>query len=169
MPEDFKTFAVTAFKNGLSQDQFKDVMNGILSPQWEAMDVIASEHKEEMKELNAEWGMAYDTNMSKVKNFLMLTDAPDGIVELATSDAMSAAELKWIHAVATATKSEIELTKGQGTQPDMISPVEAQEKIQEMLNNSEHAFWNSSSPLHKEATNKMVKLQELAHPKQKMG
>jgi hypothetical protein len=159
VPEDFEAFSKIAHKHGLSKDQFKGILNDLLGPQWEQQDQLSAEQTEAMKALGKEWGAAYEQNLTTVKNFLRLTDAPEGIVELLSQGAMSPEEIKWIHSVARATKSEAEIAnQGNGDNPAMISPDEAQARISEIMNNPSHAYWNAADPSHDRAVRKVVEL-----------
>lgn len=165
IPDDFAAFAEAAHKNGLTQDQFRGVLGEILGSAWEGSDAVEAAQAEEMKGLKTEWGQAFDQNIDQVKNFLRLTEAPEGIMDLVENGAMSPTEIQWIHSIATKTASSTELAKQTTTTvPNMLTPGEAQEKISEMLNNSEHPYWNNSDIGHKRAINRMVELQRMANP-----
>lgn len=162
VPEDFNNFAAVAHKHGLSQTQFKGILGDILQAQWDANEVAEHDHGESLKGLATEWGAKHDINMSQVGNFLRLTNAPSGIVELFSEKAMSVDEIKWLHSIANGTKSATELADMQDPSNDELTPEEAQVKIQEMLNNKQHAYWNATDPTHKAAVQKMIDLQRMA-------
>lgn len=164
LPSDFSSFAEVAHKYGLTQDQFRGVVKEVVSGQQEQMSATEAQQKTEMSNLAKEWGQAYDQNVAQVKNFLRLTDAPEGIVELISEGAMSPQEIKWIHSVATATRSPVELATQKQEQQNALTPMEAHSRIQEMLNNHEHPYWNQTDPRHKDAVNKMLEYQSAAHP-----
>lgn len=164
VPSDFSQFSTIAHKHGLSQKQFQGIMSEILDSSFETQDNLEHEQAEALKGLSKEWGAAYEDRMKQVKNFLRLTDAPEGLVELVSNDALSPDELKWIHSVATSTQSDVELAKMQDPQNVALSPYEAQNQIQEMLNNPDGPYWDASSPNHKRAIERMLELQKMAHP-----
>lgn len=158
IPSDFEAFSKVAHKHGLSKQQFEGLLKDILEPQWEQQDSLAADQAQAMKELGKDWGAAYDQNMSMVKNFLRLTDAPEGIVELLSEGAMSPEEIKWIHSVAKATKSDTELANQEVQNPAAVTPDEAQARISEILNNPDHAYWNAADPGHQRAVRKVLEL-----------
>jgi hypothetical protein len=165
IPGDFESFAQVAHKHGLTQDQFKGVLNDIVTQQVTQSETLQAQQNEEMKALSIEWGLAFDNNLSAVKNFLRLTDAPEGIVDLIAEGAMSPAEIKWIHSIATQTKSSTELAnQGQGNNSGMLPPAEAKDRIQEILNNQDHPYWRADDPRHHDAVKKMVELHKMANP-----
>lgn len=164
VPPDFEAFAQTAHKHGLSQEQFRGILGEVLGGQWDQLEVMEAQQKDAMEALANEWGLAYDKNITAVKNFLRLTDAPEGIVELIAGGAMSPAEIKWLQSIATSTKSATELVTHDQERQVAMTPVEAQNQIQEMLNNAEHPYWKATDPRHNEAVRKMLELQKFAHP-----
>lgn len=164
VPGDFESFAKVAHKHGLTQEQFRGVLNDVLSGQWEQAEIAESEQNQEMSQLSQEWGQAFDQNLSAVKNFLRLTDAPEGVVDLISEGAMSPAEIKWLHSIASSTKSPTELVTQQTQQETALTPSEARTRIQEMMNNPEHPYWNATDPRHQDAIQKMLKLQKAANP-----
>lgn len=165
IPEDLSGFAEIAHKHGLTTGQFNGLLGDILQSQWDGMEADTHAQGEEMKKLQTEWGAAFEGNMAMVKNFLRLTDAPEGLVDLLADKAMSPAEIKWVHGIATAMKDEAELAKLKDVTPEAkMTPVEAAAKIQEIMDNREHPYWNAANPLHKKAVEDMLDLQRLANP-----
>lgn len=165
VPEDFSTFAAVAHKHGLSQTQFRGILGDLLGPQWAAMETAENDQKEALSALAGEWGFKFDEHMNTVKNFLRLTDAPAGLVELISEGAMSTDEIKWLHNIASQTKSQVELNKQPASQPEgLLSPEEARMQISEMLNNPDHPYWVATDPAHQAAVQKMLKLQQMANP-----
>ena len=165
-PDDLGIIAEVAHKAGLSQDQFKTMVDNIMESKWTQEDQYEAEHKEAMAGLATEWGQAYDGNMAGVRNFLKLTDAPEGIVDLITQGAMSPEEIKWLHKVATQTKSSVELADQQQQRQAALTPAEAQMRIAELLDNP--AYWDAANPLHKSLQQKMLEYQQAAAPNARM-
>lgn len=163
-PEDLSGFAEVAHKHGLTQEQFRGIIGEVVGSQHQANEIAASQQREEMKSLSKEWGLAFDGNITAVKNFLRLSDAPEGIVDLITEEAMSPAEIKWLHSIATSTASPTELVQQQTTQEAELTPYEAKNRIAEMMNNPEHPYWNATDPRHKDAIDTMLKYQKAANP-----
>jgi hypothetical protein len=161
VPSDFESFSKIAHENGLTDKQFKGILGKVLEEQWAEADSNAAAQAEEIVKLKGEWGTAYDQNMSRVKNFLRLTDAPEGIVDLFAENAMSPTEIRWIHSLAEQMKSAPELAELQTAQILTITPAEAREKIEEIMGNREHAYWNPNDPRHEDAKRKVVELHRL--------
>lgn len=164
VPPDFESFSKLAHKYGLSQDQFRGILKDVVADQKVQLETQSAEQKQELKKLSEEWGVAFDQNIGKVKNFLRLTDAPEGIVDLISNGAMSPEEIKWIHSIATQTKSPTELAEQDKNYTAALTPSEARNRIQEMLNNQDHPYWNATDPRHKEAIDKMIEYQRAANP-----
>lgn len=165
IPSDLAKFREAAHKAGLSQQQFESVLGEVLGDVYQQQEVVEAEQAAEMKELQKEWGNAFDERMETVSNFLKLSDAPDGIRDLYENGAMSPAEIRWIHDVATKTASKQELAS-QGTEGTerTMTPAEAQAQIQEIMANNAHPYWNAQDPRHTSARQKMMELQIAAHP-----
>ena len=108
IPADFERFSKIAHENGLSNKQFKGILSKVLEEQWTNQDINDIAQKEEFGKLAKEWGVAFDNNIGQVKNFLLLTDAPEGIVELISEGAMSTTEIKWLHDLATKMRTGVE-------------------------------------------------------------
>jgi hypothetical protein len=164
LPSDFSGFAAMAHKAGLTNDQFKGVMTDIMAEQDTQTGINEALQRDEIKALATEWGAAYEQNMAAIKNFLLLSDAPEGLVTLLAEGTMSTNEMKWIHQVATATKSTTELNTQPNNAVIVMTPSEARNQIQEMLNNQEHPYWKGADPRHNDAVSRMVELQKLANP-----
>lgn len=164
IPEDFEAFAEAAHKAGLSQEQFKSVLDGVLGNVWQQNEALEFEQQEAMKQLSQEWGLSFDQRMGVVQNFLKLTEAPEGIQNLLENGAMSPAEIKWIHEIATKTASTTELASQQSQGDAPLSPQEAKERINEIIANNDHPYWNAADPRHKQAVAKMLEYQKAAAP-----
>lgn len=151
-----------AHESGITQSQFEKFIGGMMANEYEREDQANVIHKEEMASLHKEWGFSTDHKMDAVANWLKLTDAPESIQGLAANKSMSAADYMWLHGVATSTKSNSELTNlPKDESSALLSPGEAGVKIQEMLDNGEHAYWNAAHRGHKAAINRMVELQRM--------
>jgi hypothetical protein len=164
MPTDFQNFAVVAHKFGLTQAQFEGMMGDVLGTMWEGQSTMEGNHKNEIDELGTEWGQAFKTNMSIVENYLNLSKAPTGIIEMFKEGTMSADEISWLHSVATTTKSATELSQQHSDQQVALTPAAAQDQIQEIMNNRDHPYFKPADPRNKQAIKRMIELQSAAHP-----
>lgn len=163
LPDDYASFATIAHEAGLSQTQFNQMLGKIMENEWQSADIAETEQAAAMKELSKEWGVAYDQNLSHVKNFLRLTDAPEGIVDLISEGAMSPTEIKWLHSIATQTKAPKELVDIESDQKAALTPEEARARIQELLNAGQDGpYFNAAHPGHKDAMAKMHEYQKAA-------
>lgn len=162
LPFDFKQFSELAFENGLTQNQFKGILTKVMEQQSTEAEMAEAEHKTEMDALNKEWGMAFDQNMSRVKNYLDLTDAPEGIKKMFEEGVMSADEVKWINEIATRTRSDVEIATQEGKSNNgALSPGEAQARINEIQANEEHPYWNPTDPRHEQAKKDFINLHRM--------
>ena len=151
-----------AHEAGITQTQFEKLVGGMQAMEYEQNDHLDVLQREDMATLQKEWGFATDQKMEAVANWLKLTDAPESIQELAASKGLSAADYVWLHGIATSTRAASELTNlPKDETQTVLSPDEAEIKIQEMLNNHEHPYWNAAHRGHKAAIERMVELQRM--------
>lgn len=118
--------------------------------------------KEGRDNLMREWGVTFDEKQAKAINTLKQTGAPADLIKAAEEGKVSADTLKWADTIAKSLGSEgapsIEDGKGGSTK---MTPDEAQQMVREIMNNKEHAYWNSRDPGHKKAIERMVELNRM--------
>jgi hypothetical protein len=163
-PANLKAFAEIAFNNGLNQKQFNSMVKSIVDSESAIVEASSEEQKEALRNLHAEWGMAYDTNVRAVQNYLEMTEAPEVLVEMIKEGEMSPGEMKWIFGMASQNKAAMELAKQPASTVTIMTPEEALNQISEIMNNSAHPYWNPSDPGNARAIKRMVELQQLANP-----
>lgn len=165
IPPDLNGFNKIAFDQGLSQKQYEGMMTAVMAGVVETQSLSTAEMKDAMTSLATEWGMTFENRMMMVKNFLKMSDAPEGLDALLSSGEMAPDEIKWMYAMATKMKSPTELAEFKQEQPgEVISTVEAKNRISEMLNNRDHPYWKPADPRNKDAIRTMLKLQQMANP-----
>lgn len=153
-----------AHEQGLNKDQFKNMLNSVLeldAQQYKAhMDAVTAEQDA----IKKEWGSAYDERSTQVIRMLELTQAPEGVVEMAKNGQLGADTLKWMYSVSKNFKGEgTNLVSDQGNS-GALTPAEAQQRISEIYANKEHPYFVADHPEHKDALQKMIKLQKAANP-----
>jgi hypothetical protein len=164
VPENIKAFAEIAFNNGLNQAQFQKMVSSIMEGEAAQMEQTDEAQIADLRNLHAEWGMKFDENVRIIGNFLKLTDGPEVLQDMLKEGQMSTSEMKWLHNIASQTKSAVELAQQPAGTVTVLTPDMAQASIQEMLNNQKHPYWNPADPGHKKAVERMVELQQMANP-----
>lgn len=171
-PEDFpidndriEALRKLAHENGLTRDQFKGVLSQVLE-----MDAAAYRQQKQAQEadinsLKQEWGSAFDERNQRAAKMLELTQAPQGIIEMAKQGQLGADVAKWLYNISNNFKGEgMNMAQEQGGRRH-LTPDEAQAQINEIYANRQHPFWIASHPEHKAALNKMIELGKYADPK----
>lgn len=163
LPEDLSKFAEAAHEAGLTQKQYNSVLSAVLGDVYKNQEIAQNQQNDEMKALQGEWGAAFEGKVNTVKNFLRLSKAPEGILDLVENDAMSPTEIKWLLGLAEGTQNPTELAGQNGNLggSDFMTPQEAQEAINDIMGNPQHAYFNPMDPLNKAAMEKMVKLHRI--------
>lgn len=153
----------TALSAGLTKKQFDKFASTLIEGEKSQSLAGKQATKESLDGLGKEWGMAYDARTAQAIDALEKTGAPAALVEQAKNGGVGADTLKWAYSLANSlgTEGMHVATQEGGASPD--SPDEARAKIQEILNNKEHAYWDRSNPLNKSASEKMVELQRQAN------
>lgn len=153
-PDTIAAFRPVAHEAGLNQKQFEAIVEKMSANSGQRMEQAMQNHQAQMQALRGEWGLAFDQNMKvadKVKQeFFPHLDLP--------IDKMDAHSVRSLQMLGKALGGEkINLTQDAGDS-SAITPAEAKEKINEILENREHAYWNSQHPGHKAAVQKVVEL-----------
>lgn len=149
-----------AHKAGLTPAQFKDVVSGML--EYDKVGLAAQEQTkmEQMRDLKLEWGLAFDDQKQiaeKVRE-TFLDFIPEGQMDARTLRALNVIGKQMLDSGGNVGDLRNETSEG------ALTPADAKAQIQEIMDNMEHAYWNSSDPGHQAALDKMVELQAAAHP-----
>lgn len=160
-------FKKMAHKWNLTDKQFKGLALDMIGVD----DGVTAANKElAVNNLNAvksKWGEAHADNMKLVNIALVATKAPESMVNSVKTGEAGVETVEWLYAVG----KQLGGAEGNnfGDEFDEInkkramSPAEAQDAINEINNNKDHAFWQQDSYAgHKEAVQKMVQLMRWA-------
>jgi len=164
IPPNIRKFAEIAFSQGLTQEQFQNMVDQITGSESQIIEQTSEEQRQALQNLHAEWGMKFDENVRIINNFMKMTQAPESLIEMLEEGEMDTTEMKWLHSIATQTKSAVELAQQPNITSSVVTPQEAQAKISEILNNPQHPYWNAADPGHKAAIQKMVEYHRMANP-----
>lgn len=160
-----ESFKEAAFKAGLSQKRYEEVLSSLISPAIGENEKAAGLRLADKAKLAETWGAAHERNSTIVANFLAQTDAPKGVTDALTAGTVDSTTMVWLHNMAT--KS---LGKGENFQQDnsasgVMTPDEAAIKISEIRNNKTHPYNNRMDPGNKSAKKFMRELYLLKNPK----
>ena len=150
-------FKQMAYEAGLTQSQFEKITLGMSKKTLENANIAQSERQTGQSELKTEWGAAYNQNLAiaeKIKNeHFQHLDFPIGELDSGT--------IKSLHSLGKAMIGEgMEITNTDGSDA-IMTPAEAKTKIDEILTNKDHAYWQRQHPGHKAAIERVIDLHKL--------
>ena len=158
--ERMTALAGIAHEANLTKDQFKTVMEKVTELDTLATTAQAEAHAEAWKGLEKEWGSTMDERVNTAMAIAKATKAPEFMQEAIQKKEVSPEFVKWMFALS-------ESFKGEGVNMDMggqtdgkMTPIEAKEKIAEIMANREHPYWKADP----DALKRMVELQGYANP-----
>ena len=151
-----ETFRAIAHRNGLSEKQFDNIVNGITDVNIAKAATTLGMVKANQDALKETWGAAHAQNTEMVGVFAEKTNAPPSIQAAVKDGIMDQASMEWIHSMAVALGPEGSgIAMDKTTAPGVLTPTEAKAQISEIMNNSKHDYWNTASLGHKDARTKM--------------
>lgn len=165
-------FREAAHKHNLTKEQFEGVMKDVLGADAASYENVMAEVEKSKQQLKSEWGQAYDQRVGTVNKLIESTGAPDSLVQMAKNGDLDPSVVKWMYDLTVRMGSDeslnLSVDHGQGS----MTPSEANDRLNEILSNREHPYWNASHPDHKNAVDKVIKLGRAASPadaNQKVG
>jgi len=154
-----------AHESGLTKDQFSSMVSRVMELDAQTVQQQQQQTQEQLTQLKAEWGSAFDERNSQVIKMMELTQAPDIIVDMAKKGQVSPDVLKWMYSMSNNFKGEgVNLASDQGGNRK-LTPSEAEAQISEIYSNRAHPFFQADHPEHKSAISRMIELQKAANPK----
>lgn len=153
-----------AFDNGLSAEQFKAMIDSDIAAtkaQWETTKTAAEQDKSKLKQ---QWGEAYERNTKIVADLAQTTGAPEAIVEMAKSGELSSDVATWLYQLSAQISTKEGTTFRDSGGSNVMTPSEAQARIDEIMHNRSHPYWVASHPDHKRAIETIVQLSGYADP-----
>ena len=122
--------------------------------------------KEQEAILTKEWGMASEAKYNEVLAFAKISDAPESLVKALENRTASAAEVLWVHSLTQAVNEDLNLADQMKKKAEdiVLSPEEANARIDEMYANPDHPIHHQSHPNYKAAQDKLVNLMRMANP-----
>lgn len=153
--DQLKGFAQAA---GMTQRQFNTFADKLATSARDNNLTANAAIEEARTALYKEWGQATDERKALIRGWMDKTEAPEELRELFEDGNMDASTMKWLHTVASSFKDTVKpLDKDDKTRDEAITPGEATEKINEILNNP--AYFDTADPLNKVLRERMLKYQ----------
>ncbi len=153
-----------AFDQGLSADQFKAMIDADVNFAKQQADAGKSANEADKAKLKEKWGEAYSRNLGIVANMAQSTGAPQALVDLVKTGDITADVADWLYQLSNQVSTKEGSTYRDSNGSNVMTPSEAQSRIDEIMNNRSHPYWVASHPDHKRAIQTMVELAGYADP-----
>ena len=146
-----------AHELGLSKSQLKGLDQKLRSAELQGTNESQEAFTAGLKELRQEWGLVHDDRVNQAKKIAEIF-----FPHLDKDTPFSAAELKAFHSIAKqlGTKNK-EIVDHENNDPNLISPNEAEDQINEIRANAKHPYFDRLAPGHKQAKAKMSRLYKI--------
>lgn len=163
----YESLKPIAHKHGLTKNQYQGVIKDFAEAQ--LVDVVAQNKEATTKreELFKTWGATKDTKLATIVSLIEKTQAPAELGQLVVKGRLDAASLDWLDRIATqfgGSEGVNLLDDKSGGKSNVMTPLEAQGLIDDIMDNRDHAYWKAAHPGHKAALDRMLQLQKFAHP-----
>lgn len=165
-PNTLNQFTELAHSIGLTNEQAAKLAQFESARYKDYEESIVEGRNKAEEALKAEWGQDYDNRLLGAKEVLNVykDKYPEAINELVQGPAgNNPAFLSMLSELYGSLKESGTLQVSQRVNYGM-STTEAKEQINDIMDNSSHAYFNENDPGHREAVNKMSKLFETAYP-----
>lgn len=169
---DFSTvevFRPIAHKAGITQKQWDIIVSEMTAANLKEFQNRRAGLEQSVKELQTEWGAAYDANYEVAQMVAKVTDAPNSLLEALDKKVADPGTVKWLYKVAAQLGGDekVKLALDKNDKDGKLTPKEAKTRINEILGNKEHPYWDKQHPSNKDAIELMLELQRLANPEPK--
>lgn len=160
-----ESFKEPAFKAGLSQEKYEEVLSSIITPSIGAHEQTLDLQRADRAKLAETWGAAHERNSTVVTNFLKQTDAPEGVMGALKAGTIDSSTMLWIHSLASKSIGNQGDFQKDNSDSGVMTPEEASIKISEIRNNAKHPYNNRMDPGNAAAKKYMRELYLLKNPK----
>ncbi|MES0344008.1 MAG: hypothetical protein ABUK16_07815 [Anaerolineales bacterium] len=154
-------FAALAHTLGLTKTQYKGMLSELVKHTTDRNDASTADFDQGIRTLKQEWGITYEDNLQLVQSVMKGTGAPKEFMEMAASNKLPAASLKWLHSIGKQLGSEgINFQKDESS--TRLAPAEAKARSAEIMADEGGPYWNAAHPQHKEYVQRVVDLNRAA-------
>ncbi len=155
-PTEAIALRATAKELGLTTKQYKGIIEAAAKGRMEQARADVQAAREGQKQLRGEWGEAYETRMGHLQEFLVLNDAPRGLIEVVKQGTIDAHSAKWLYNIVESFGGEAsEIShQGKGGQSAVLTPSEALARADEIFNRLQNM--NPGDPEYVELSKKRV-------------
>lgn len=152
--------AEVAHNAALTKDQFEALVKGVGERNINSKQEMTAEQHEALEKLDLEWGLSAPKNYDMIEGLLRLTKAPEQLAEQLNDKSLDVNTIQWLHGIASQFADAANFVKDRND-PNQISPVEAQQQINELLNNPDYY---DQGAIGRDLRKRMLQLQAAASP-----
>lgn len=142
----------------LTKKQFKKLVGDMLGSEQAQSNSQIETVSNDRKALSTEWGEAMESRSNQALSIAKASGAPQGLVDAVAAGKADKATMQWLYNMSKQMTTEGNPMATLENHVD--SPMDIQQKIDDMMNNTEHAYWNGSHPQHDRAVQKMLGLRK---------
>lgn len=161
--DSIKGLTVKAHEAGMTNKQFSAITGAILDDYKHNSDEAYGQLEVQKQELQKEWGAAYKQKVETISHFAKQTGFSDDFIAAIDDGQIDMANMKAFDNVVQGFEGEAIEIGRQPTNPNAImTPAEADSRLDELMGNKDHAYWHPENPGHAAAKEKVIELGKLA-------
>lgn len=164
LKENFAGLAKRAHEVGVTKSQMKAISETILGDFNDNSARQTNALEDAVKEIKREYGEAFDKRLSSTAEFAKKIGFDESLVAAVSKGHVGLENMKALEKLMVSygsTGPRIGDDPG-NNENGRLSPHEAELRLNEIMNNKEHAWWDASNPAHKAAVMKVVELTRAA-------
>jgi len=145
-----------AFNLNLTQSQYEGLVKGTFDKMNSDNEVSALQQTENLMNLKKDWGLAFDEKIGRVGALLEIMEAPEPLKNAFKENAMDTALVKWLDDISAAIGTEGGNLFNEET--EVMTPLDAQTRLDEIMSNMDHPYWDQGKTGHKAAVMEVEEL-----------
>lgn len=150
-------FATLAHGLGLSKGQYAKLVGSINEYTTKQTEAASEAFLAAQRALKQKWGIVYEDNLQLVDQVMKGTGAPKEMLEMAADGKMPPEAAEWLFNIGKQLGAEgVNFNKDEFS--TRVTPQEAQDRINDIMNDTKGPYWDGSHPEHKAYVDKVVDL-----------
>lgn len=151
---------------GLTKKQFEKFAAKVGAENFQGQSASIEQNAEAVTAIQTEWGLSAEAKYQETLNFAKSAGAPEALVTALVNKQIDAPTVFWLNSLAQGTKEGSSVSfQPNNTSGNTMTPMEAQERITEMLGNMDHPYHKGDAT----AKKRMHEYMRQAHPERYAG
>jgi hypothetical protein len=147
-----------AHEAGLTKKQFNALTKKMAERTQAQTEAQVAAKSADVALLRGEWGQAFEQRVDMCARIAEKTGAPPALVDAIKKGEADSTTMRWLHSLGNQFGKE-GLNFSNGAAP-VDTPYDIQGKIDDMMGNKTHPYWDAGHPAHKAAVDKMIALRK---------